>query len=70
MTGWISVKDAYPGRESDGVSFIVAVRTSQGEVISETDAWHRYAKEPHGGVFHFWGEKVTHWMPLPPPPSE
>lgn len=70
MSEWISVKDAYPGNDMDGCALVVTVKKSDGEVISETDAWHRYSREPNGGVFDFWGKKVTHWMPLPAPPSE
>jgi hypothetical protein len=54
----------------DGMPIIVAVKNHLGEMISETDAWHTYSREPHGGVFDFWGKKVTHWMPLPAPPAE
>lgn len=69
MSQWISVKDEYPTSDMDGIALIVAVKNHADEIISETDAWHKYSKEPNGGVFHFWGNKVTHWMKLPEPPK-
>lgn len=69
MSEWISVKDAYPPASMDGMPLIVTVKNHAAEVIVETDAWHKYSREPNGGVFDFWGKKVTHWMPLPEPPK-
>lgn len=67
MSEWISVKEKYPAPDMDGMGVVVTIRNHLGYLVSETDAWHRYSREPNGGVFHFWGNKVTHWMPLPPP---
>lgn len=70
MSEWISVNEKYPTPDMDGMGLVVTIRNHLGDRVSETDAWHRYSREPNGGVFHFWGSKVTHWMPLPPPPAE
>lgn len=67
MSEWISVEDSFPGRDMDGVALIVTVKTSSGEFVCETDAWHRYPQHKNGGAFYFWRERVTHWMRLPPP---
>ena len=67
MSEWISVKDAYPPATMDGMPLIVTVKNHAGEVLAETDAWHKDSHEPNGGVFDFWGKKVTHWMVLPEP---
>lgn len=60
---WISVEDRLPGVDFDGCALSVVVLTSQGRVVSETDAWIQ------GKGFDFWGLRVTHWMPLPAPPA-
>lgn len=60
---WISVKDALPGDELDGMAVIVVVTTRRGRDISEVDTWMI------GKGFDFWGDKVTRWMELPPPPK-
>ena len=63
MSEWIKCSERMPNRGFDGVAVVVAVATHRGDVVSETDSWV-------GGKFDFWGDKVTHWQPLPAPPEQ
>lgn len=72
MSEWISVKDALP--DSDYPTLLVSLsarveKSHSGQVLVDTDAFYT-----DDGVFRFWGGvdeyEVTHWMPLPEPPSK
>jgi hypothetical protein len=71
-TGWISVKDRLPDTES---SILVAfkwfdkpIEVRQMTYYSE-DHWHRSDMfvSPEGAFHRL--ETITHWMPLPKPPT-
>ena len=64
MSEWISVEDRLPDDAFDGVAVIVVVTNCHGKVVAETDAWDKAKCR-----FDFWRRRVTHWMPLPPPPT-
>lgn len=74
MSAWISVKDRLPLAAKKGQSFeLVEVLVSDGKFVTYTD--YRI-----GGLPEPWGEfdpycniprqQITHWQPLPAPPSE
>ncbi len=63
ISGWISVDDNLP---DDGETVIVAMPDHWDPVdvgYLEEGEWTNYEGEPHTGV-------VTHWMPMPEPPSK
>jgi hypothetical protein len=64
---WISVTDKMPQRFTD----ILVYDTVEGRCTARVDQWGRFvgdnfAEESCGDVIY---ENVTHWMPLPAPPS-
>lgn len=70
MSSWIKCSDALPGDQYDGVAVIVAALNHAGQLISETDVWHKGRGEHRQGHFEFWTNTATHWQPLPSPPTE
>jgi len=67
IMSWVDVDIALPDESHD--TLLVSILNHDGKRIVDTDAF--YIDE---GVFRFWGEAnsavVTHWMPLPLPPTE
>lgn len=68
---WISVEERLPSDEYDTLLVVleaVVDNASSGKRLVDTDTF--YTSE---GYFRFWSAskeyKVTHWMPLPPPPE-
>lgn len=63
---WVSVKDRLPEENQE---YIVYVTDIEGEKCVTVDQWLSHAR--HWFLFDDKAEsKVTHWMPLPPPPKE
>ena len=71
MAEWISVKDRLP--ESDQIVLVVASGKPHKNITLE-NAIELAEYDPVGWILEMWpewmGAKVTHWMPLPEPPSE
>lgn len=67
MSVWIKYSEKQPGDELDGLVVIVAINHRQLGRISECAVWNKGSKNK--GRFDFWEGQVTHWQPLPPPPS-
>jgi hypothetical protein len=74
MSGWIEVDERLPIKAVDGQSFqCVEVLVTDGKYVHATDfkaggiplAWSEF--DSYGAIAR---SKITHWMPLPPPPSE
>jgi hypothetical protein len=65
MSEWIKCSERLPDDSQDGYAVIVATHNSAGRFLSEVDVWCKGRK-----TFDYWGKKVTHWQPLPPPPAE
>lgn len=74
MSEWISVKDRLPLVAIDGQSF------DSVEVIVTDGSYVHVTEFKSGGIPAAWGEfdgygaiarsQITHWMPLPAPPTE
>lgn len=64
---WINICEERPGDQLDGMAVIVSVIHHRRGRISECDLWNKGCKK---GRFEFWGNKVTHWQPLPTPPGD
>lgn len=65
--GWIPVTDRLPDTFGE---FIVCVQNADGRRHSDYADFDPYAKKWKTGFFCGEHDKVTHWMPLPEPPSE
>jgi hypothetical protein len=66
MTQWQPIETLPTGEsvlayDEDGGIFCVYKREDSGLL---------YADDPRGGGAYMVGVKLTHWMPIPPPPKE
>lgn len=64
---WISVKDRLPGEQTD--RYFVTIKTYEGIQVTQTCVW-AWNENDEVGKFIHWGDKITHWMPMPEPPKE
>lgn len=71
MNEWISVDDRLPDDEHETLLVVlqsIVEEAHSGEQFVDTDAFYT-----SDGFFQFWNEseeyEVTHWMPLPEPPT-
>jgi hypothetical protein len=76
---WISVEDRLPDMDCLPANFIVAAKVGSETVIDLAERYpYRYVRTGETGadweIFHDWDEgqgcEITHWMPLPTPPTE
>lgn len=70
MSEWISIEDKWP---PNGRDYLVAYKSDQYTIIkvAEADGYveHDGIEMPHWKGIMGNGPNVTHWMPLPEPPS-
>lgn len=72
MSGWIKCSERYP---DNGVYVLVYFNEGQavafcGDVLDHNKKYmHKYWADEEYACSYGGGE-VTHWQPLPPPPSE
>ncbi|MDU9394590.1 DUF551 domain-containing protein [Pseudomonas sp. zfem002] len=64
MSQWIKCSDRLPGNELNGMAVIISVSHCSRGLIAETDVWLNAKRG-----FAFWGNRVSHWQPLPAPPG-
>lgn len=73
MSEWISVEKELPGNANSGVDDAFPVLVMTNEPYGSAGIWNvrvttwmnnRFCGYPSGAT------KITHWMPLPEPPSD
>ncbi len=71
MSKWIRVKDRLP--ERDGYVLVIASGNPRKNIMLK-NAFELAEYSAVGWLLEMWpdwmGAKVTHWMPLPKPPTE
>ena len=65
VQGWISVKDRLPDQN---IRVLVWMQDNEEEYTQiDTDRWSCTMEQGYHWIR--WGNRVTHWMPLPQPPK-
>lgn len=76
---WISVEDRLPSKDCIPANFLVAAKVGDEIVVdlAERYPYKNCLTGEEGAeweIFHDWDEgqgcEITHWMPLPTPPTE
>ena len=67
MSGWVSVREKMPKDHQD-VLFTNGKNVMFGAYDSFTEYWYEW-DGPYD-TEHYYGDPITHWMPLPEPPKE
>lgn len=70
MTEWIKCSDRMPGEEHKTVIGWNAETREVGEYFYDSDEVECFSYYNFCGYHSFNADVVTHWMPLPPPPTE